>query len=400
LKKKSRHSEDEPNTLYVANQILQICYEKRDWEALASNVAVIAGRRSQFRRVVMRMVQHVMVWMEECDKEIKKKLIDALIRVTEGKIFVEVERARLTRKKAEIFEQEGAIATAADILQQLQIETFGSMMKREKCDFMLEQMRLCLANRDFMRANIVRNKITNKILSNLKDLEIKYWNLSLILFYHYNSQYLELAKAYNRLKDLFDKTEDKVSALANAIFAVVIAPHSNEQNDMLYKILQNETKLLESLPVFRELLVLLTTWELIGWPLPGTIHETLTKFQFVGVVDKEQNFSKILQDRIVQHNIRVIAKYYSRISSKRLAQFLSIPIDDTEKYLSELVNSGIIFARVDRLEGVIRFRAKETSNDILNEWKSSIDKLLDLVDSTCHQVNKEMVIHSAKNKRK
>jgi len=164
--------------------------------------------------------------------------------------------------------------------------------------------------------------------------------------------------------------------------------------------MKTEKKLLESLPVFRELLVLLTTWELIGWPLPSAIHDNLTKFQFVGVVDKEQNFSKLLQDRIIQHNIRVIAKYYNRISSKRLAQFLSIPVDETEKYLSELVNNGIIFARVDRLEGIIRFRAKETSNDILNEWKSNIDKMLDLVDTTCHQVNKEMVIHSAKNKKK
>ena len=38
------------------------------------------------------------------------------------------------------------------------------MRKREKADFLLEQVRLCLAKRDFVRATIIRNKITKKII--------------------------------------------------------------------------------------------------------------------------------------------------------------------------------------------------------------------------------------------
>lgn len=51
-------------------------------------------------------------------------------------------RARVTRFLSEIREKEGNITVASDLLQELQVETFGSMERREKVDFVLEQMRL------------------------------------------------------------------------------------------------------------------------------------------------------------------------------------------------------------------------------------------------------------------
>ena len=85
---------------------------------------------------------------------------------------VKVERARLTRRWAAIKErEEGDVAAACDILQELQIETFGSMRKKEKSDFLLEQFRLNLAKKDFIRAMIVRNKITLKVLRRVKCTE-------------------------------------------------------------------------------------------------------------------------------------------------------------------------------------------------------------------------------------
>lgn len=43
-----------------------------------------------------------------------------------------MERARLTHKLAVIKEKKGDIAGAATIMQELQVETYGSMEKREK----------------------------------------------------------------------------------------------------------------------------------------------------------------------------------------------------------------------------------------------------------------------------
>ena len=48
----------------------------------------------------------------------------------------------MTKILSKIKEDEGNVIEACDILQELQVETFGSMERPEKTDFFLEQMRL------------------------------------------------------------------------------------------------------------------------------------------------------------------------------------------------------------------------------------------------------------------
>lgn len=44
----------------------------------------------------------------------------------------------------------------------LQVETYGSMEKKEKVEFILEQMRLCIAVKDYIRTQIISKKINTK----------------------------------------------------------------------------------------------------------------------------------------------------------------------------------------------------------------------------------------------
>merc|ERR1719436_563584 len=146
---------------------------------------------------------------------------------------------------------------------------------------------------------------------------------------------------------------------------------------------------------------MLTTKELVQWPLTQQMMDRLTAFKLVGVVDDEQtDLMDRLRDKVIEHNIGVAAAYYERISTKRLSQFLSVDVAQTEKYVSKMVTEKELFARINRLDGIIRFRRKQTENEMLNSWKADTDKLLDLVDLTCHQIHKEMVIHKAKAKGK
>ena len=109
------------------------------------------------------MIQEAMTYVDQTpDMKTKLELIDTLRTVTDGKIYVEIERARLTRMLAKIKEDQGDIAGAAEVLQEVQVETFGSMDRREKVDFILEQMRLCLAKKDYVRTQIISRKISSK----------------------------------------------------------------------------------------------------------------------------------------------------------------------------------------------------------------------------------------------
>ena len=63
---------------------------------------------------------------------------------------------------AQIREEQGNLVEAATVLQELQVETFGSMEKKEKVEFILEQMRLCLARKDYIRTQIISKKVSPK----------------------------------------------------------------------------------------------------------------------------------------------------------------------------------------------------------------------------------------------
>lgn len=48
------------------------------------------------------------------------------------------------------------------IFSAAQVETYGSMEKKEKVEFILEQMRLCIAVKDYIRTQIISKKINTK----------------------------------------------------------------------------------------------------------------------------------------------------------------------------------------------------------------------------------------------
>ena len=91
-------------------------------------------------------------------------------------MFVEIERARVTRLLVQILEHSTPpkIDEAAKTLCELQIETFGSMFplkfralvdrrsRGEKTDFLLEQVRLCIAAKDWLTAENMSRKISTR----------------------------------------------------------------------------------------------------------------------------------------------------------------------------------------------------------------------------------------------
>ncbi len=73
------------------------------------------------------------------------------------------------------------------------------MEKREKVDFLLEQMRLCLDNRDFIRAQIMSNKINRKVLTDpdCQDLKLRFYE-QMIRYHAHDSTYIEICKYVQR----------------------------------------------------------------------------------------------------------------------------------------------------------------------------------------------------------
>jgi 26S proteasome regulatory subunit N5 len=180
LEKQARVGSDMMSSARVLVAIVQIIFEVRKWDLLNEYIAILVKKRSQSKQAIVKMVQECVTYVDQTpDKETKIKLIDTLRTVTEGKIYVEIERARLTKILADIKEADGDILGAANIMEALQIETYGTMDKREKVEFILEQMRLCLAKQDLVRTQIISKKINTKFFNDAEqqDLKLKYYNL-------------------------------------------------------------------------------------------------------------------------------------------------------------------------------------------------------------------------------
>jgi 26S proteasome regulatory subunit N5 len=94
-----------------------------------------------------------------------------------------------------------------------------------------------------------------------------------------------------------------------------------------------------------------------------------------------------LHTRVIEHNIRVVSQYYTRITLERLTTLLDLTTAQTEEILSRLVVSGTIWARIDRPASVITFRARRSAEDVMTDWSSDMQRLLGLVEKTWMGMN-------------
>lgn len=161
IEKKGRLAEDPRSTKLACCSVLRLLHESRDFKGLQEKLVLLSKRRGQLKEVVKAMVRQCMEYVDEegasegLDRKTKEDVIKTLQSITEGKIYVEIERARITRHLAKMKEEDGDVNEAANILQEVAVETFGSMSKVEKIAYILEQVRLCLEKEDYIRAQIL-----------------------------------------------------------------------------------------------------------------------------------------------------------------------------------------------------------------------------------------------------
>ena len=159
---------------------------------------------------------------------------------------MEVQRARITRQLADIKEnKEKDIVAASDLLQDLAVETFGSMERREKTDFILEQMRLLYLSKNWDKLAITSKKINTRwFTEENSDLKLRYYNL-MVLYALQHDKYLDASNYHKAMFDTPSVQADEQAwkaALRNAIFFVILAGYDNEQHDLLAR-LSKEDKL-------------------------------------------------------------------------------------------------------------------------------------------------------------
>ncbi|KAI8873980.1 proteasome 26S subunit, non-ATPase, 12 [Ramicandelaber brevisporus] len=409
LEKKTRTDSDLASTTRLLIAIISLCHAQSNWSALNDNIVILSKRNGQLRQAIASMVRHAMTFIDTTpNKEVKVKLIETLRSVTEDHIFVEVERARLARMLSAIHEADGKIDLAADIVQALQVETFGSMEKVEKTDFILLQMRLCLARFDYERTAIISRKINTSyfegkdVTEEVQQLKLRYYNLMVEWAVH-EGEYLQATKFYRHILDTpitAANTQATTETLQSIVSFVVLAKYDNEQSDLIHRIRASESKRLATLGLshYAQLLKSMTTMELVRWLLVEQAFAPELRKTPIFTPDTPVGIKHwtVLRDRVIEHNLRVIAQYYTRISTQRLAELIELPATEVEGYLSNLVVSKTIYARIDRPGGLVSFVKPLDINERLDTWAADVDSLLATLDNTLHLIAKEQTLHGLK----
>ncbi|KAM0344064.1 hypothetical protein ACHAPU_007967 [Fusarium lateritium] len=430
LEKQTRQASDLASTSRVLVTIVTLCKNAGDWDLMNEQTLVMSKKHSQLKQAITKMVQTVMTFLDDTPSlETKLSVIETLRTVTEGKIFVEVERARVTKTLSDIKKSQGDLKAATEILCELQVETFGSMDRREKTEFILAQVDLCIESEDWTQAAILGRKISTRYLSrkpkktaeqlekeqkerekkkargeevpeekedDTTDLKLRFYEQQIVLAKH-EEKYLDVCKHYRQVLDTEAVEEDPAKlrpVLQRIIYFVILASHDNEQHDLLHRI-HKDTRNSE-VPAEAELLRLFTVPELMRWP------ETAKRFGphlcSTDVFDAQPNQSsddkahkrwQDLRNRVIEHNVRVIAKYYTRIQMSRLTQLLDLTEDETEKYISELVTSKTVYAKIDRPARIVSFAKPRDADDVLNDWSHDMKSLLGLLERIDHLITKE-----------
>nr|CAD7442080.1 unnamed protein product [Timema bartmani] len=586
LEKQTRTGADMVSTGRVLVAIVQICFEAKNWSALNEHILLLSKRRSQLKQAVAKMVQECCKYVDQApDKETKVKLIDTLRTVTEGKIYVEVERARLTHKLAKMKEDDGDVVEAANIIQELQVETYGSMNKKEKVELILEQMRLCLAKKDYVRTQIISKKVNTKFFDDegTQELKLKYYRFGckhcdggevlerlcdggevlerscesgevlerscesgevlerlcesgevlerscdggevlerlcdggevlerlcdggevlerscesgevlerfcvggevlerfcvggevlerscdggevferlcdggevlerscdggevserlcesgemlerlcdsserlMIELDQHEGSYLSICKHYRAVlatPTIQGDADQRHTVLQHVVCYLVLAQFDHEQADLTHRVL--EDKLLDEIPLYKKLLQLFTTPELIKWGPLCEVYELhlkqgsdQLKATDVFSASSEQGRKRWqdLRSRVVEHNIRVMAKYYTKISVKRMSELLDLSAEVSNSrvwQVSELLDlpAEVSNSRVWQVSELLDLSAEvsnsrvwqvskllDLSAEVSNSQVWQVSELLDLFTEETEEILSQLVVSKA-----
>lgn len=301
-------------------------------------------------------------------------------------------------------EDENNINEAAKILQEVQVETYGSMDKREKLEFILYQMRIMIKKLDYVRLYIISKKISRKSIeeTGFEDLKILFYSYLIFYFIH-EKKFLETAECYKKIFDTLSKSEEirnKIpktlefhfnceydNALYNYVLFLIISSYSKDQVQLLNDLKLSYSEILEKFENLKNAVDSILSTELIStsfetYNLSNT--EIFSEKMENHLVHK-QNFKK----QLIQHNLRVIQKYYDRIHFKRVSNLLNVDVKVCEEEICEMINKKMITAKIDRISGVVNFKEKKNENAVINDWVYDVNKLMDVIDKTCNLIKRE-----------
>ncbi|KAL7713236.1 26S proteasome non-ATPase regulatory subunit [Entamoeba marina] len=378
--------------------LLEITWNQKTIEKLIDVFHFILTRLKQ-------CIGYINTLKERNDFSNYEALCKVVCSETEGKVFVDVERARLVRDFALYLEEKNRLEDATQLMLTMHIETFTSLDRKERMDFLLVQLRLALECKDYLRSMLLSNKVNRTTLQSegFEALRLEFCRL-MVKYYTNEGNYLENCRmcfiAYETLSSLNEEKRLEVNsnkflalsefcinesvALRLSTMYLICAKYCPEKKDLMNRL--KDIRLMETLPLYLDVLQRFLTDEVIDSKRLIELYGGLYQNECLIHMQIElEEIQKQLLLQVTHHNIRVIAKYYQNITISRFAQLLCITEEELEKQICVLVNAKHIYAKINRLDD---------PREVLGVWADDIDQLLTLVNDTCFLIETEKMVHA------
>ena len=407
----------------ICVKIFSILQKRNDFQNFLKIFEYLTQRRNQSRESIIYMVKNCLNEILPNLKNHKDStdLLQTIIKVTEGKIFVEYEYSQAIRKMTEIYLMNNKIVEAAKLIQDVQIEAFGSLENDYKVDYILFQMQVLLEKGDYVRTLIVSNKIKRNHLDDdgFELLKIRFFNLMIEYFMH-EKKYIDVSKSYKTLYDFVKSINDKLIDIEKnnkEIKPKIIENYLkiNKEND-LKKLFENYVLFLSICPpeletknMLNELIIKykkeLDKDENILYIVEKRLSDDIilidnklfNKYKDYEIFKKNPELIKLFRKHWIQHDLSLFEKFFAKIHIKRINDMTLVPVDEIEKEIADMVVNNYIYAKINRIEKIVNFRKKTDYHDVLDNFNYDMDNMLKKIEETCHLINKEYLKYNIKS---
>ncbi len=308
---------------------------------------------------------------------------------------------------------------AAKLIQDVQIEAFGSLEREYKVDYILFQMRILIAKGDFIRTLIVSNKIHRNHLNDegFELLKIDFYRLMIEYFLH-EKKYLDVSKSYKILYDFVKEIKLKLSKIENnnkdvkpkIIDNYIKATKNNLvelfQNYVLYlsicppeletKNMLNELKLKYKKELEENKLIYDIVYNHLSDDIILINDELLNNYKNYDIFKNKKELLNLFRKYWIQHDLSIFGKFFSQVHLKRISEMSLVSIDELETELADMVVNDYIFAKINRIEKIVNFQKKKDHHDVLDELNFDLNTMLKGLENTTHLINKEYLKYGIK----
>jgi 26S proteasome regulatory subunit N5 len=406
----------------LTKKILETLHNRNDFPNFLKLFEYLTQRRNQSRESIISMVKYCIndILPNLKDQKDSTELLNTIIRVTEGKIFVEYEYSQAIRKMTEFHLMNKNIDEAAKLIQDVQIEAFGSLESDYKIDYILFQMQVLIEKGDYIRTLIVSNKIKRNHLDDegIELLKIRFFRL-MILYYVHEKKYLETSKCYKTLYDFVilindklvevekehkeikpkilenyiqaKKENDLVKLFENYVLYLSICPPELETKNML-----NELKIKYKKELDVDKNILYVVEKRLSDDIILIDNHLFNRYKDFDIFRNNEDLLKLFRKYWIQHDLSLFEKFFGKIHIGRISQMTFVPDDEIESEIADMVVNNYIFARINRIEKIVNFRKKTDHHDVLDNFNYDMDNMLKKIEETCHLINKEYLKHGIK----